>query len=164
MLSPNLDRLHIVINKRDRELWERFAEEKFHGNLSQAIRDAMNESIARSSDEHGLLELRPVIERQDAIVNLLERALDTLEHVANQVEAMRSMSRVNTRVLLDAIFRVLEEAHHWLSTDEVCERLPGHTIQQVRRGLESLADRFVVEQIKREGRTYWKLSGVGDEE
>lgn len=161
--SPNLQRLHIVVDKRERERWHKFAEDSYHGSLSQAIRAAMEDAITRSKNEGGLVELRPVIERQDAIVELLERAMDTINHVAEQVEAMRSVSRVNTQVLLDAIFKVLEEAHRPLSTEEVLERLPGHTIQQVRRGLEALADKFVVEQIKGEGRTRWKLLGCKDD-
>lgn len=162
--SPNLKRVHIVVDKREYPSWHQVADEHYHGRVSQAIRDAMNDLIARFKNEGGLLELRPVIERQDAIVELLERAMDTIDHIAGQVEALRTVSRVNIKVLLDAIFKVLEEAHRPLSTEEVSEKLAGHTIQQVRKGLEILFDRFVIEQTKEEGRTMWKLAGCeGDE-
>lgn len=154
MRSPNLDRTHIVIDRRERERWRKFAEKHYHGSLSQAVRAAMEDSIVRSRNGGGLIELQPVIERLDAI----ERAMEPLAHVSEKVEMLCSINEANSKTLRDAIVNVLEDAPAY--TEEIVEKIPGHTIQEIRGELENLADnKFVVEQIDDGERVRWKLLG-----
>jgi len=158
--SPNLKRTHIVIDRRELERWRKFADEHYHGRLSQAIRAAMEESILRTENEGGLIELRPIIERFDAMAKRFDHAMAIIERIDKQVGALGSVSQVNTKVLLKAIVGVLEEASCPLSTTEISEKLPECTIHEVRGGLEVLADeKFVVEPINDGGRTKWRLVG-----
>ena len=161
MRSPNLTSVHISVDRRVLDRWKKHAEEFYNGLLSQAVRSAMEDAIARSQGR-GLLELRPIIEEQKAIKEILERGMDILTHVDGNVESLRSTERVNLKVLLDAIERVLEEAGSALPTEEVKDRLLGHTIHEVRRGLEILDDKFIVESFKQCGKTMWRLLGADE--
>lgn len=159
--SPNLKRIHIVVDRRELEHWRKLADEHYHGRLSQAIRTAMEELNLRTQNEGGLVELRPVIERFDAMERRFDHAMSILENMNKQVEALGSVNQVNTEVLLNAVAGALEEARCPLSTEEVSGKLPDYNIHEVRRGLEILADKFVVEPIKEGERTKWRLVGVG---
>jgi len=159
MRSPYLKRVHISTDNRELELWKKFAGEKYHGSLSQAIRAAMEYLIDRSKDGGGA-ELRPIVERLDGIERSLGELQGTLENIGGLVEAMWSSGGAS-QVLLDALIKILQGARRPLSIEAIREKLPKYDAQEVRRGLEELTQKFVVETVMVNGNALWKLVGVG---
>ncbi len=158
----NVRRTNIVIDKKRYPHWKKFADENYHGSLSQAIRSAMEDSILRSQNEGSPIALRPIVERLDEIEKQIVEVLNAVNQSGGQVDDLCSVNQVNSQRLLDGIQGILKEADHALLTEDVKEKLPEFTIHEVRRGLEILADKFVVERIEpsgESGNTAWKLLG-----
>jgi len=163
-MMGNPKRFNVVVSPIMLKSWKRFAKVPYGGNVSHAVRAAMNELMNKS--QKGGLELRPILERLDEIEGqiegLREAIKEALNHICEQVDAICSVNQVNNERLLNAIVKVLKEADRWVFTEDVKERLPEYTIHEVRRGLEILKDNFAVEQNSPlgEGRkTLWRLLG-----
>lgn len=168
MSKPN--RFNVVVNPIMLQSWKRFAKVSYDGNVSHAVRAAVNWFMTWSQ-RGGTFELRPILERFDGIkeqIEGLEEAVkEALNHISEQVDAICSINQVSTRRLLNAIMVVLGKADRPLFTEDVKERLPEYTIHEVRKGLEILKDKFSVEQIRPQGegqKTKWRLQGVRDDE
>lgn len=158
----NIRRTNIVIDARKYPHWKKFADENYHGSLSQAIRSAMEDLILRSQNEGNPIALRPILERLDEIEKRIAELLNAVNQIGEQMDGLCSVNQIDTQRLLDGIQRILKEADRPLFTEDVKERLPEFTIHEVRRGLEILADKFVAEQIEPSGdsgKTAWRLPG-----
>ena len=117
----------------------------------------------RSLNGGNLSEFRPILDRVDQVEEKIIGVEGTINRIAEQMEILLSNNQISTKRLVDALVKILEEVNHPLTIEDVKDRLPEeYTIHEVRRGLETLADKFVVDQIPPSGeggKTTWRLLG-----
>lgn len=143
-MRDNLVRVNIVLTKKQRERFKRYAR-RYHGSLSQFLRLAAENEIDESN-EYEEMKLRPVIELLEKNGNVIQKISRTIMKVEGDVDIVaEKIAGMNDKVA-DDIEDLLLNRRGALSIPEIAGYLPCDQ-EELIRGIERLQETFAVERI-----------------
>jgi predicted DNA-binding protein len=145
-MRGKLKRVNIVLSKEQHNRFKEYAK-RYHGSLSQFLRLAGENEIDDQEDDNDF-HLRPLIERQKKIQQLLEKMTHHIKKLQKIQGVSEDFNLTDKQSIAYDIEHVLLAGETPLSIPEIMEYV-SCSQEEIIGGIEWLLDRFIISRIKR---------------